>query len=365
MSKRLKRVFTTSREVAHIWASRSQADGRCRNTYFHGDTIFSYGGHYTLGLLVDVVRAGKKEVVALINTRRTSVTTSGHQREARVAVGHLTTFNVPVVSNLRDDQTSNIIRWIENFQAFHQEAITARNYSDTPLKQMRKASSELMRYIEVFNIKAIEKRIRESGTHSDKSTLCQTFRLMKAGVIPDRKLIEEKIAIQRPRNEARRKKANAKRAAQWEVWRKQATQREIEQAEQKRIEEEKWSVIRANIGTQGIEAWRNNFEMINVTGHEVDVDRYMNNHYKGEVLLRITKDQIETSMGAFVPIDRCKKLWSYMKDAMELGKRMDKFNESNRVGSYEFNSFDGKTLVISCHNIGIEEVLRFTKQEGW
>jgi hypothetical protein len=82
MSKRIKKVFSSSSQVIHLWANQSQSDARCRNVFFEGLSIYSYGRHYELGRFIDY--NGHK--VAMINSRGYSVTTRGHISDAYHAV---------------------------------------------------------------------------------------------------------------------------------------------------------------------------------------------------------------------------------------------------------------------------------------
>jgi len=42
----MKTAFSSNNEVAHIWASQSQYEGRANNVFFEGGTIYSYGRHF-------------------------------------------------------------------------------------------------------------------------------------------------------------------------------------------------------------------------------------------------------------------------------------------------------------------------------
>lgn len=77
----MKKVFTNSREVLKLWTKQSQSEARCKNVFFVGDTVYSYGYHYELGRIVTF--NGIK--VALINDSGYSVTTSKHISWARFA----------------------------------------------------------------------------------------------------------------------------------------------------------------------------------------------------------------------------------------------------------------------------------------
>lgn len=85
MAKRIKKVFSNADEVIHIWANQSQSDARCKNAYFEGRSVWSYGSHYELGRLVEI----NGVTVALINDTGYSKTTAGHISSAWSATSHL------------------------------------------------------------------------------------------------------------------------------------------------------------------------------------------------------------------------------------------------------------------------------------
>jgi hypothetical protein len=83
--KRIKRVFTNSDQVLHIWANQSQDSARCGNVFFEGTKAYSYGYHYELGRLVTYNGTD----IALINESGYSITTSKHIYKAKSAASHL------------------------------------------------------------------------------------------------------------------------------------------------------------------------------------------------------------------------------------------------------------------------------------
>jgi len=67
----MKKVFSSSDEVIHIFAQQSQSEGRSSNVFFKDTKIYSYGYHYLLGEFID-----KNTIV--INDEGYSSTTSKH-----------------------------------------------------------------------------------------------------------------------------------------------------------------------------------------------------------------------------------------------------------------------------------------------
>ncbi len=74
----MKKVFTNSADVIHLFAQRSQSEARCGNVFFEGNRIYSYGHHY---LLAEFIKNDKEEEAILINDSGYSVTTSKHISE--------------------------------------------------------------------------------------------------------------------------------------------------------------------------------------------------------------------------------------------------------------------------------------------
>lgn len=83
----MRRVLTNHSEVAHYWANRVQSEGSASRMFFEGDTIYSYGRHYAIAVLLD------KGYVAL-NTAGASVSTAKHASYARQACSHLKALHV-------------------------------------------------------------------------------------------------------------------------------------------------------------------------------------------------------------------------------------------------------------------------------
>ncbi len=93
-TKRIKKVFTSSQETYHKWASQTQSYGRqsgkMRRAFFEGDSCYSYGYHYKVAQLVKINGVD----VALINRSGYSHTTAKHINEAASAVSHMPRINV-------------------------------------------------------------------------------------------------------------------------------------------------------------------------------------------------------------------------------------------------------------------------------
>lgn len=72
--------------------------------------------------------------------------------------------------------------------------------------------------------------------------------------------------------------------------------------------------------------------------------------------LRIKGESIQTSRGANIPVDDAIKLWPLLVRAKNSGKTIEAGLHSIHLGAYRFNSFDGHTLIVGCHQIAWSEL---------
>lgn len=80
----MRKVFSNS-EIMHVFAQRTQSEGRTANAFFYGNKIYSYGYHYLLGEFLD-------DNTILINDTGYSHTTSKHINYLRQAVSQYKRF---------------------------------------------------------------------------------------------------------------------------------------------------------------------------------------------------------------------------------------------------------------------------------
>ena len=84
----MKKVFASTDMVIHVWAQRSQNEGRnsTRSVFFNDiDTIYSYGHHFALATFVEEKCGNLTNLNCIINDDRYSVTTSSQQASLRQA----------------------------------------------------------------------------------------------------------------------------------------------------------------------------------------------------------------------------------------------------------------------------------------
>lgn len=78
----MKKVFSNSSSVIHLFVQRSQTEANCKNVFFESNRLYSYGRHY---LLAEFIKNSAGEEASMINDEGYSVTTSGHITEIRQA----------------------------------------------------------------------------------------------------------------------------------------------------------------------------------------------------------------------------------------------------------------------------------------
>lgn len=84
-------------QVAHVWNSQTLDAGQSGNGnfYFEGRTLYSYGSHFVVGFI-------DRNGVAFINRDKHSISTAGHQSDARQAVRNRDVFHVADLTEIRD-----------------------------------------------------------------------------------------------------------------------------------------------------------------------------------------------------------------------------------------------------------------------
>lgn len=295
--KRIKRVFSNPSQVLHLWANQSQSDARSRNVFYNGKVCYSYGFHYELGRLIEY----KGKTIAMINTRGYSVTTSGHISSARSAANHLITLDWPLANGVEfsiehvlpaliDEQDKLIDKLFNHF--------SRRSFWKD--HKFDKRSS----YGEYADIKAFNKKCYELG-HANLAIEIndEYIKLFNDHI---KKCLAREAELQTP-------EAIAKRESKRE-------QREANEVKNLELRIQQWKSGGA------------------LTQKMKDIQ---------PAKLRIHGDEVQTTMGASVPLDH----------ALRLLRMIDKgiAKSGERVGHFSFSNFDGETVRIGCHRIAISE----------
>ncbi len=302
--KRMKRVFQNSAEVIHLWANQSQSEARCKNAFYNGTRLYSYGQHY---LLANLIQFNGKSV-ALINANGYSKTTSDQIHTTWHATKHLVRLKVKhgdSNSRLLDKTFINqaLIQWQDslidklfdhfNGRSYWHESKYNQNEDygiEADVREFNSTCTALG-----FDKLALDLNDEYIELHNEHIQLC----------LARKKELDEKRNS--PETIAKREKAQARNA-----------QLVLEKA------------------GKAIELWRSGGPI----GFEVRQVRPM--------ILRVKDGIVETNAGASCTVIEARLLLRAVKG----GKISDGF----KVGSYTFNSVKDGMMKIGCHDILISEL---------
>lgn len=168
----MKTIFKTE-ELAHIWISQSQYEGRNassgrENFYFSGDTIYSYGGHFPIARIITADKLLKKlqktytSGTVLFTSRdyynnltgKNSITTTKHKQAVKQAIPR----SIPVftvkdpMATYPGSHKENYCQYEKNIKDLITKASRARQYKASYLNQAENLYSEAKKYKEIFSI---------------------------------------------------------------------------------------------------------------------------------------------------------------------------------------------------------------------
>lgn len=143
----MKTRFKNNAEVAHIWASQTQSEGRGHNLFFEGTKIYSYGRHFCIANFV-------RPDVVLFNSAKYSNSTAKHQIHVRRAIpGGTNIFYVPnveVTTNLH--HIRNLKHYLNLISEFVIGATSAQKQTESKLNHARVIRDSVLEYIDVFGL---------------------------------------------------------------------------------------------------------------------------------------------------------------------------------------------------------------------
>lgn len=286
-------------EVAHVWASRSQAEGRCSNVFFDGPNIYSYGRHFLIARFDDKRRA------VVMTDRRYSVTTAKHARLVRAAVSHMDVHHVPYPEDL-EKSAGELLGRIERAYV---AAVGARGIRPNGLRELESLIDGAARTCATFKDDISSKACRNIMTWKRRKDAGKLYPKKDLEAMTRRRV--ESCAQER----ARKKEQEERRAA--EEARRNADQLKV------------------------LDAW---------TRGESDERPYENWKSRLPTRLRVKDGRVETSRGAQITVRRAAALWALLCAGRDVaGATLD---------NYTVNSWDGSALVVGCHSIAADELRR-------
>ena len=100
----MKRVFSSHEEVARVWASQTQEEGRGKRVFFRGPVIYSHGTHFPIARIISST--------AVFTTKTYSPSTNQHVSHANRAVSHMHKLHVLDPVGSADSQFDDTCRQV-------------------------------------------------------------------------------------------------------------------------------------------------------------------------------------------------------------------------------------------------------------
>jgi hypothetical protein len=330
-SKPKRQVFPTS-EIPHLWAHQTQPNARNPqgNLYFRGPVIYSYRDSAPLARIIEF--KGKKAV--LFNTAKWSVTTSGQQSDVRRSIPKdMSVFEVPHLGLNRYSSDpepglsksvhdANLQYFVNESKSEFDKANRARSTAQYLLRSAFEFSEAASDYAKFFRLRVPKFSFLPHG---------QKLQDLQKEFIERKRKSDESTARAQTTRRANRDREWAERSERWKQ----------EQAERERIQ--------ALALPERIAEWRNGGPLSYGFPSSVPC------------MLRIKREEIETSLGARVPLDHARRALRLVRAVRSSGREYVRNGHTVRVGHYPIDRIatDG-TLFAGCHVIGWEEIERIS-----
>jgi len=301
----MRTSFRNHNEVCHVWASRSQDYGCSGNIEFKGDSIYSYRW-WEMARFYET-KSGKK--YCFIRSYAYSSSTGRHMSYVKGAIpDYYEKIYVDGAHGVLLDHYSNKRSFVNKMEELNKHFKRSKN-PVAILNEIQGNYDSLKKYCQIFKLKLPKDAKKFLIEYEDVRHF-----------IKHREEIEEK---RKKREEERNEILRLKYHEEYKEW----NNGEVEV---------KWMVGVPTKTSQYIPGY--------------GLQKF------SQVRLRIKDNEVETSMGAFVPVREAKVLW----DRIKKGKDIKGF----LVGRYTVIGING-TLQIGCHHITREEITRFTDKYDW
>lgn len=308
----MRTVLSNHSEVAHVWASQNQHEGRAGNMFFEGTTIYSYGYHFKIAKFHTMPN---KQKVILFTADDYSISTTSHKSIAYDACDGL---GIPTI-------TMPERAW--NDYQFGKEYLKKMVYNtlDTASRARVYAFGHCQTafgYVLALREWARLHKRKAKYKFTDKQTACI------------------KRAIYRKKNRV-------------EIDKQAAIAKEKRDARQLQL-------FNDECGGNPVEYWHK-FGRFPV-GFAHLITRYSG--WNGATLCRIVGDEVITSRQARVPVEHARKLYPVILRAKRNNTTYEPENPV-RIGHFNLRLVrpDG-SIQIGCHNIEWSEVEYIGKQIG-
>lgn len=299
--KRQRQVFPID-EIAHLWAHQAQDSARNSqgNFYFEGPTIYSYGSHFPIAMHVT---QGRRKAI-LFTTRGYSNTTAKHLSIVRRAIpADVQVFHVSL-GGYRLDHDAHLKEYREQITDGIETVRRSRNGATWMLQNVIKTAAEMRLYAKFFKV--------------------------PAGVVPLPK----------------KRELDALRAESIVKHERAMARQEARDTESRRKREEQARLDALEL-PEKIARWR--------------AGEYFGWNVKIPTMLRIKGDEVETSLGARVPLDHAKRVLPFVLQLHNKGQEWRTNGHTLHLGHYQLDRIDTDGVHAGCHHIGWDEVERFAQ----
>jgi hypothetical protein len=314
----MKTVFSNS-QVPHVWAQQTQPNGHSQSMRFEGDTLYSHST--PIGRIVEVRPpgltdggAGQETRVALLTSNTYSVTTSSkHMPAARNAVINLRVFYVPDVQ--ADSEQAHAANLAYMLVCYAKEINRLRRKRDLwalAYESLEPIQQDARAYAQIFGLPE-----PTLNAQADAAAIVEFRAAWNA-------------RLDTPANVARRTKACEDRAAARE------RKAEREYAAQVARDVERLADFRAGLP-------------LNTSAYMRDAN--------GGAYLRISGDNVQTSLGAHVPVADARRVISLIR-AYQSGKcPPPRDGAQYDVGAFHIDTlYTNGDIKAGCHYIQFAEI---------
>ena len=319
----MKKVFQNPDMVAHVFASRTQQEGRTsnKNIFFEGNTIYSYGSHFPIATFI---KDKKGKEIVLFNDETCSQTTGSHQRAVAGAYSHYTTIEVnTALIKYIVGYTSNSLTKKGHFKQRLKELAT--NFVNYTLReQLEKASKRRATHLRESDI---QKAVDVYNNMVDLLS-CYGLKLNKPVhdmVEKSKTDIEEAVSLQDKNDLNLCKNRQAKRNKH-----KKDLEKRQEKAKKDFIADKEMSLVEQS--------------PLNTLA---------------TIYMRIEGGQIRTSHNAYFPVDHAKKAYKYIKECKDNKKLWERNGKTIYLGHFQIDSIqENGDVKAGCHFVEYKEIER-------
>jgi hypothetical protein len=183
----MKKVFTNSADVLHLFAQQTQEHAKCSNVFFYGKKCYSYGYHYKLAEFIE----HENSTFVLINNTGYSMTTNKHIAQVTGATRQYKQYyennvNLDLVLNFVKNQYDKLLKAkkpalyidaiLSKFEAFKEYPLN-KNIKNDKYKELKNIANLVTQIaLNVDNFKDTLKELKKANEKKQKSILNKSIK---------------------------------------------------------------------------------------------------------------------------------------------------------------------------------------------